>query len=435
MKKIFSFIFIFVLILAGCSSDDGNASFVPESIENSDIHSDIDISKQSNEMLLETAKQLIESDKLVTELFVGGMLAKLVDVKGRNSIDFIPAAGSEYEDFYTIEKLLTSTYSVSGGTITKFLTFPKYGNRSILSVDGKTYFTFHYTENLKGIDTDSITLSDGSSDNEKIITAGEYTVSMVYDGSAWLLEDSIYFLYKEQQESVESELVFPSMNKGSAAALSGKILVAEIFVSEKKTSFTDEKKENYLSKIEESFDYISKAAEAYEGSFTVDYKQFSFTHKTKIDFALDEPYAFDFVLAETSYENLDKYIKSNIDILNYDGYLVIICADKAGRGYAQPYVEGEPDVIKSERCVLFSSDDTAGLTKNILTLFGAEQQTDEYQKKLMESYCKNEIMTASSIQEAVLSELTAYQVGLTKQLNRQFYAFADINETDESKTE
>ncbi|HBR31508.1 MAG: hypothetical protein PHD46_03985 [Eubacteriales bacterium] len=417
MKRITAILFVLLFILAGCDTktEDSLTESINEMPKNQVIEWD-------NDSLIDTAKQLLYSDRLVTELFVGGKLTKLVDVSNKNPIDFASAAGTEYEDFTAIEKLLTKTYSIAGNTITKYLTLPKYGNRSILSVSGKTYFSFHYTEDFDGIDIESITISDGENENVKNITAGQYRIPMVYDGGVWLLEDSVYFLSREAERKPESDYVFPLMNQGTAKALTGRIMVVEIFVSDSKSSFTDEDITAFETKVSESFEYIKNAAP--NGSeFEVEYEKLKFKHsKSSIIFSSEDQTNFDLVLATTDYKNLDKYINENFNTFGYDSYLAIVCVNKTGSGYAKPYTQEEADIFTAERCVMFPNDGKIALARNILSVFGAQTPSDPYLKELLTSYCKNDIMLSGD-EDSVISELTAYQAGLSKQLDRQFHSF------------
>jgi len=421
LKKAFA-ILLLTLMLAGCTvqtyDDFGKPSAVSEeviSIEQQEI--------SENDSLIPTAKILLEADKTITKLFVGGLLSELVDTTGKDPLEYIPATGTQYEDFSVIERLLTSTYTVASGVIQKYLSFPKYGNHSIISKNGKTYFSFHYKDDFTSVNTDNILVSDGINRNQKIINAGAFTLTMAYDESAWLLENSVYFIEKENRQPMESTAVFPKMNQGSAASLSGKILVVEVFVAENKGTFTQEKTDAYDRKIRESLSFILNSAIEHRGSFSFDVEQLYFSYSQTVTFSTEEPYAFDRVLAATKYGDLDGYIKQNIDVSGYDEYFAVICADKTGTGFALPYSAGDSEVFKAERCVLFANDDAGLLTKNILSLFGAQEQTDAYLARLLKSYVANEIMFAPSLSDAVVSELTAYQTGMTKYLDEQFNLF------------
>lgn len=421
MKKVLA-VLLLTLILSGCTvqtyDDFGRPSAVSEGVFSIEKQEEVD-----NNSLIPTAKKLLEADKTITKLFAGGLLSELVDTTGKDPLEYIPAAGTQYEDFSTIEKLLTSTYTVGSGVIEKYLSYPRYGNRSIISKDGKTYFSFHYKDNFTSVNTDNIFISDGINSNQKIINAGAFTLTMAYDGTAWLLEDSVYFVEKENRKPSESTAVFPKMNQGSAATLSGKILVVEVFVAENKGKFTEEKTAFYDQKIRDSMSFILNSAVDHRGSFSFEVKQLFFSLSQTVDFSTDEPYAFDRVLATTKYGDLERYIKDNIDVSAYDDYFAVICADKTGTGFALPYSKGDSEVFKAERCVLFANDDSGLLTKNILSLFGAQEQTDAYLIRLMKSYFENEIMFAPPLSGAVVSELTAYQTGMTKYLDDQFTAF------------
>lgn len=422
MKRLLAFLLVSMLLLSGCSSDAENSSSeaVSENIE-------LEASSWDNASLLEMAKQLLTADQHIIDLFVGGKLTELVDVSGKNAIEFTPATGTEYEDFSVIEKLLASTYSEAGGTITKYLTFPKYGNRSILSIEGKTYFSFHYKEEFTGIDIEAITISDGSYSYTKNITAGLYTIPMVYDGSVWLLENSVYFLNKEAASVPESDFVFPAMNQGSAKALTGRVLVVEVFITDSESTFTEEEIIAFDTKIKDGFRYIADSAPN-GSSFEIkddDYKQLNFRHtQSAITFDPDDQTDFDLVLAKTMYQNLDKYITDDTNLIGYDSYLAVLCVNKAGSGYAKPFVTGEAPVYNAERCVLFPGDDKIILARNILALFGAQVPTDPYLAELFSSYCKNDILLGTAAAEDItISELTAYQAGINKKLDKQFYAF------------
>jgi hypothetical protein len=421
VKKL-SALLLITLLLSGCTVQtyDNFGSSAPESEQELSFGK---LAINENDSLIPVAKNLLDADKTITELFVGGLLATLVSTEGKDPVDYTPATGTKYENFSTVEKLLTSTYSVASGLTEKYLSYPKYGNHSIVSKDGKTYFSFHYKEDYKGIDTENILINDGLDNNQKKIIAGGYTLTMVYDGASWLLEDSVYFMQKENEKPVESTAVFPNMNKGSAATLSGKILVVEILVTEKKGTITEDKTAVFDQKIKDSVNFILNSSVEHRGSLAFEYKQFYFTHSQAIEFSTSEPYAFDMVLATTKYGDFEKYIKDNVDVTAYDGYFAVICADKTGTGFALPYSDGESKVLTTERCVLFSNDDTGLLAKNILALFGAQTQTDAYLAKLMKNYCENEIMFAPPLQGAQISELTAYQTGITKYLDNQFNAF------------
>lgn len=428
MKKIVAFLFVLTLLLSGCSAEPANNS----DKEANEI-TEFETMSWDNDSLKDTAKQLLTADKLVTDLFVGGKLTTLVDVSGKNALDFTPATGTEYEDFSVIEQLLSSTYSEAGGTITKYLTFPKYGNRSILSIEGKTYFSFHYSEEFTGIDVEEITISDGEFQNTKKITAGIYTIPMVYDGSIWQLEDSVYFLYKEAGVVPSCDFVFTAMNQGSAKALTGRVLVVEIFITDTASTFTEDEITAFDTKIQESFQYIASTSP--NGStFEMEFEQRTFKHtQSAIGFSSDDQTNFDLVLAKTTYEYLDKYITDNFETQGYDSYLAVLCVNKTGTGYAKPYVTGEADVFYAERCVLFPGDDKINLARNILALFGAQTPTEPTLVVLMENYCKNDIMRGTATaEETVISELTAYQAGVNKLLDQQFFAFCVAPTNDSS---
>lgn len=422
MKRILALILILILLFAGCSPAEVSESSAEASVLLESVSRVWD-----NKELAEQAKQLLKADRLITDLFVGGKMTQLVDVSGKNATDSIPATGTEYEDFSVIEKLLTSTYSEASGISAKFLAFPKYGTKSISNVEGKTHFSFHYTEEYASADLTAVTVSDGSSNNQKVITAGNYTLNMVYDGSIWLLDNSIYFLQKNTS-AAESTILFPNMNQGSAKTLSGNILVVEIFISDTKNKFSDADITAFDTKIKESFGFLSTVASSYEDTVKPDFKKLLYTHKSSINFTANEPYAFDFILAETSYKNLDKYIADNFDITTYDSYVAILCVNKNGTGFAKPYCENDTDAYKqlyyNERCVFFASDDSTSLARNILLLFGAQTQTDANLIQRMTNYCPNELLLGNAgIDTALLSELTAYQAGITKKLDKQFLAF------------
>ncbi|PKM63019.1 MAG: hypothetical protein CVU97_02345 [Firmicutes bacterium HGW-Firmicutes-21] len=433
MKKILIYIIVFIIIalpFSGCGTGK-NSDNVEDSILSEDLNSELIY----DNTLLETAKQLLGADKLITDLFVGGLLTELVDVGEKTPYDPTPATGSEYEDFYVIEKLLSSTYSVSSGVVSEYLSFPRYGEKSISQVEGKTYFSYHYTEEFNGIHIDGIWLSDGRNENEKIISAGIYTVSMVFDGTVWLLEDSIYFRHLRGQSEPDSVIMFPTMNEGTAKRLAGNILAVEIFISDTKSSINDEEMVEFQQRTRDSFDLITERASSYGETLTIEYKQLFYKYNGNLSLSANEPYNFDFIIASTTYDYLDKYINDNINTEGYDGYIALLYIDKEGVSYSQPYSEGEADIFYAERCYIFNNTTELELTKNILALFGAESPTDEYLTGLMRSYYDNEIMLSDSLEDAVFGELTAYQLGLINKLDKQFFVFYKETEEEEISEE
>jgi len=423
MKRIFTFAFVFLLFFSGCAKDN-IATFSEESVV---LDKKTSINKIMGDAITETAKELLENDYKVAKLFAGGMLTELVDVSNREPTELLPAAGTEYEDFFVIEKLLISTYSVSSGVIEKYLNYPEYGTRAITSDEGKTMFSFHYIEEIQKINIDSVTVSDGENSNQKIINADDITIPMGFNGKEWLLEDSVFFIQREEVVFQECDFAIEGMNTGSAATLTGNVLIVEVFLIDKNDSFTQEEMDSYSAKISESIDYIKKEAAEYGGLLNIEVNKLFFKYNTKIDLS-PESYDFDLALARTEYQHLDRYISDNFDTSKYDNYLAIICAYENGKGYARPFNDADTDVFNADRCVMFSGDDTIMLTRNILTLFGAYLQTDSGLLKLMENYFEDDIMLCDDLDRAYIGELTAYQVGLTKYLDKQFHAFYNIED-------
>ncbi len=437
MKKIITCILMSLLLLTGCMSDSDSISD-EQSEASSYTHTDrTDLNEQSRESdLLNTAKDLLRADKLITELFVEGLLTELIDTGEHRPAELIPATGCEYEDFHVIEKLLAATYTVAGGTIEKYLNFPKYGQKSIASINGKTYFSSHYTEKFEGVYIDGIWLSDGKNENEKLITAGGYTIPMIYDGSVWLLEDSVYFLSEQSWKKIKPENLFG--DKGTARTLSGRILAVQIYVSDTRSEISDEEVLEFDSRIREATEFITEAASTYDTILHIEHKQLFYKYKGAINFSVNDLPSFDLVLAATSYKNLDKYINDNFDTEYYDGYFAVFCMDKQGESYSHPYKDTEDEegssVFFAERCAVFSNTTPREIVVNILELFGAEKQ-EGYFEELLSSYCENDIMLGGSLETSVFCELTAYQTRILSRLDKQFAVFLPRVKEQEEKSE
>ena len=230
--------------------------------------------------------------------------------------------------------------------------------------------------------------------------------------------------------------------QGSASALEGTIYVLTCYVSE--TGWSPEEVESYSAMINEAEEWLVTQAKNYG-------KEVTFINGTK---GLEEPLLFDNIVSGAGvgdepvdlvsklmpmigYKNGLKFIdwlNSNYDC---DGCLVLIVANKPGRGYSMAYKDDyDPYKYFLEGTILYTSYEegvptcAAGIAHEMCHLFGAEDlyatfiQTEENEARARELF-PDDIMLAVSydINKKKIDKLTAWLVGLTDEMEDWYLSF------------
>lgn len=231
-------------------------------------------------------------------------------------------------------------------------------------------------------------------------------------------------------------------NQGSARTLEGKIFVLTCYISE--TGWTDPEVEESNTMILEAEDWLVAQARAYG-------KEVSFVNATA---GLDQPLLFDEIVSgngvgnepvdlvskvmkKMGYNNGIEFIEWLNDTIDCDGALVLLVANKPGRGYSMAYKDAfDPWMYFLEGTMLYTSypdgrpDCSAGIAHEMCHLFGAEDlyanfiQTAENEARARELFPDDIMLRITyDINESKIDKLTAWLIGLTDEMEDWYLSF------------
>ena len=230
--------------------------------------------------------------------------------------------------------------------------------------------------------------------------------------------------------------------QGSAPALDGNIYVLTCYISE--TGWTDTEYEQYSAMIQEAEDWLVAQAATYG-------KEVSFQNGV---YGIETPLLYDNIVSgngvgdepvdlvsklmpKIGYKNGLEFVDWVHKNTDCTGCLVLIAANKPGRGYSMAYKD-EYDRKKYflEGTILYTSYEegvpgcAAGIAHELCHLFGAEDlyatfiQTAENEARARELF-PNDIMLRVSydISTQKIDKLTAWLVGLTDDMEDWYMSF------------
>lgn len=224
-------------------------------------------------------------------------------------------------------------------------------------------------------------------------------------------------------------------NQGSAPALSGKIYVLTCYVSE--TGWSDQEVDSITDLILEAEDWLVEQAGNYG-------KDVTFVNGTE---GLDTPLLYDHIVSGTGsgdepvdlvsklmpkigFKNGLEFTKWVHNYTDCDGCMVLIVANKPGRGYSMTYNNSyDAKTYFLEGAMLYSSYSdgrpycAASIAHEMCHLFGAEDlyatfiQTEENEARARELF-PDDIMLGVSydINEKKIDRMTAWLIGLTDEM-------------------
>ena len=422
---------IFALLLAisvglcACSDANDNASdasdsSAEESFELPDF-SEEEQPYEDTEFTKERAIELLESDRLVTEIFVNNSLYK----GGSKSAEYygLPVE-SEYVNFKAITSLLNNTYTKGGGCAEEFLNYPQGLPPAVTQKGGRTYVFRHPTEQyLDFVRPDTVKISDTELETEKYITAETNTsqkvvLKAVLEEGRWRLEKGIFSVNPFEEVTNTEKLLYSDI--GSFKSLTGSLLVIEFFISDRASDFTAEAEEEYHGRISTSISYLTDTAELYGKSLDPEYKRAYFKHDGVIGTrSLD----FDIMFADTGFGTLKAFAEQNYDLTQYDNYVFVVCLNKEAKASCELYKNTDQTRIYSgERVIIGQKSTVAEICTSMLRLTGAysydDGLCDEYTEALYHAYYKDDILIAQSLVNSTISPVTAFACGLTDSLDR-----------------
>lgn len=413
------------VIFCGCTeetdvSSADSAETSEESFELPDF-SEEELPADNGELSVEEAIELLEYDRLVTEIFVNKSLCdgahKTVEYHG------LPVE-SEYVNFKAITALLNKTYTAKGGYAETVLNYPEGLPPTVTQRNGRTYVFRHPTEQYYDFARyDTVKVTDTDIETEKLITAEtnrskKVVFKATLEDGRWRLERGIFALNPFEEENVTEKL--PYSDIGSFKSLSGKLLVIEFFVSDRETEFSYEEEQEYHGRISTAVNYLVDVADGYGKKLEPDYKKAYFAHDGILGTrSLD----FDIMFAETGFGTLKTFAEENYDLSEYDGYVFAVCLDKELESSSELFKNTDQTRIYfGERVIVGNNTAPAEICVSMLKLVGAygfdEGLCDEYTEELYHFYYENDIMVSKSLVNSSLSPVTAYACGLTDSLDR-----------------
>lgn len=231
-------------------------------------------------------------------------------------------------------------------------------------------------------------------------------------------------------------------HQGSAPALDGNIYVLICYVSE--TGWSDEEVEDYTAKIIEAEDWLVEQARNYG-------KEVHFENGTA---GLEKPLLFDHIVSGNGVGNEPVNLVSKLmpkigfnnglDFVKWvhhdydcDGCMVLIVANKPGRGYSMAYKDGyDRKLYYLEGSMLYTSyeegmpDCAAGIAHEMCHLFGAEDlyanfiQTEENEARARELFPDDIMLRVSyNINSQKIDWLTGWLIGLTEDMEDWYLDF------------
>lgn len=230
--------------------------------------------------------------------------------------------------------------------------------------------------------------------------------------------------------------------QGSAPALDGKIYVLTCYISE--TGWTQPEVEEYSALIQEAEEWLVAQAQNYG-------KEVTFVNGAA---GLETPLLFDDIVSgagvgdepvdlvskvmkKMGYKNGLEFIDWLNDTIDCDGCIVLMVANKPGRGYSMAYKDSyDSEMYFLEGTMLYTSYEegvpncAAGIAHEMCHLFGAEDlyatfaQTAENEARARELFPDDIMLRVSyRINTQKIDRLTAWLIGLTDEMEDWYLSF------------
>lgn len=221
------------------------------------------------------------------------------------------------------------------------------------------------------------------------------------------------------QEEFRDLPIFQNRLGGNCKTLEGDVAITVLFMDDWESSWTQEKKDEFLSAVYDTcWDLTYEAANwGKEVNFTV------FSTQGYAEEIVEPQLAylsFPQHVASAGYSN---YMPDFVDALQAQTYTekvpVIVAFNKTGRSYACPDAN---DYDTVEKCYIF--DDTSALKHELLHLFGAADfYYHDYLDWSVGEYLGDSIMASSSEAFSPVDDMTAYLIGWTDTLTDNASSF------------
>ncbi len=403
------------VVLCGCDNSSEDVSSDASEISSA-------VSEESLDFTPDIALELLNQDKLLTEIFVCNSLCGEM---GNKAEAVALNKDSEYASFSKIQGLLSSTYSADGGNMEFFLSYPIANAPSVSEKDGKTYVFNHLGSAYSDyMDFKTAKIFNGESNSEKIIkgkslSGRDIKLNVVFENGKWLLEKGVFL---SNPVSAKTETSFSCADTGSLKKLSGRILVIEFFISDKETEFTSEEELAFHNKIQSAFGKIASEANQLGGNVEFVYDSEYFHHDGVVgDAAID----FDIVFADTGFGSLKTFAESRFELSEYDGYMVAVCLDKTVVTSCNRHENtASSEFYYGERVFMGNNTSESDLIYSLLHLSGmGDYSGNTYADSMYKVYFPNDYAVSTDLTTAVMSKVTAFACGIISDLESLYQPF------------
>ncbi len=407
-----------IVVFCGCSRGD-----ITE--ESSDIVSEDISAAVIPALTARTAIELINTDKLVTEIFICNSLC---DKNG--AVGYHPAKDQEYAQFSAIELLLNSVYASNCTDINLFLSYPQNHDPAVKNQDGKTMVFNHLGSSFTDfVNTESVTVLHNENEptakiNCKTVSGKEITLNAIWEEDCWKLINGIYSAYPQTNTDFTAKYVYSG--KGSLKKLIGKTLIIELFISDEEATVTNAEEDAFHQKVQAAADKLSQQVyDGYGKELSFSYQRERFIHDQTLG---TRPLDFDLMIAETGFGSLEGFAKSVAEVNKYDNYLFAVYINKDIQTSAGMYDNTEnTECYIGERVLVGKNGTSEEIYGGILTLAGAYGYTDgvldKFSEDLYKVYFPNGGLAVENLDNARISEVNAYNCGITEELKELYRIF------------
>ncbi len=374
--------------------------------------------------------QLLEQDRLITEMFIcNSLCGEDVIVAERSFL----SEDDEFASFSSIESLMSSTYARESGDREFFLAYPMNNVPSVMNIEGKTSVFCHSGSSYTDfIINDSVSLSDTDDETVKSIkaitkTGNEIEIKIFLQDNVWLLQKGIYRTNPPKESDFFGR--FDGMNLGSLSQLKGNILVIELFVSDRESEITSSEEKAFHDLISPALDRLAIQSADHGEKVNFVYESAYFEHENVLG---NKVIDFDVMFAETGFGTLRNFAEANYTLDEYDGYFFAVCIDKDIKT-SVAYYDGNEDTENyyGERILLSPKTTSREIYLSVLKMLGAysynEGKLDKYTESLFGFYFPTDSMLCEDIMLSEMSPVTAYSCGVTDKLDSLYRVFIPNN--------
>ncbi len=414
---------------------------VSENLSVSDEPSEEDVySPVDKEEVRSCAEALIKADITLMGIFAGGLLSD-----GGGEEDYILAEG-KYRDYSVLTELAKETYSEQA-VIDRMLSYPDYGEDSVISEDGKTKYKYTYINDFaasaKSGSVTVVSFDDEHATVSVTVSGKTFTMGMQKVSGKWLLTDSVYFAYLKGEtdtqlsEGWENSIYLGTrQNAGSAKKLTGKVLVLNVFLNDTFTEWTDTDRKKVEDTVESACEWlVTKSRDYKDAVLAIDTQSLFYVHSDTVPSNYEMAF-LDIMFQKTVYVDVNGYVERNTPD-GYDSVCVMFHVWKNGDDYCIPCDTANTDyhTYYGERAMFYYSKnaghDSSSYVYMLLQLFGGEklygrEDTEEIKALFPDDILLQKNYLSLPLQSHSVSPLTAFLIGWNGSIDTQLIPFTDI---------